>query len=558
MADDKPENILLLKAYLTREGYEVVTANDGLEAVRSCQQGLPDLIIMDAAMPGMNGFEATREIRRLYPNQWIPILFLSAYASDENQARGLGAGGDDYLSKPVNLAILSEKIKAMRRIADMQTRIIDYAARLEDNIEQSHIDQNLAKHLLERIIRTDETAEHTVQSWVSPAANFSGDVVVTTRGPSGALYVMMVDATGHGLAAAISIIPVIEAFYRLTEKGFSVASIVRELNRKIHNLMPRDRFVAAAIASIDSAEHSIQLWNGGNPTVRFLNAAGAVLREWPSAHPPLGVLPNKDLQPVPEIYSWSEPGQLIMYTDGMIEAESPEKDVFGDDRVLRILTGNPPDRRFGALIEAVRSHIGNQAAMDDISLVAIECTDLPLPLPAHDESDQPHVPVLDGPSWKVALTLNAQELKTLDIVPLLMGWLDNLHLEERHRGTAFIVLAELLNNAIDHGLLEMDSTLKHAPDGFERYMTLRAERLAALHAGAIDITIQHLFQHGAPRLLVNVRDSGPGFDYQYMLARAAMPDTAPFGRGIMLLRTLTPTLEYRGTGNEVSAVLDLS
>ena len=285
VADDKPENVLLLKAYLTREGYEVVTAHDGLEAVRSCQESLPDLVIMDAAMPGMNGFEATREIRRLYPDKWIPILFLSAYASDENQARGLGAGGDDYLAKPVNLAILSEKIKAMRRIADMQTRIIDYAARLQDSIEQDQIDQNLAKHLLERIIRTHETAEETVHSWVSPAANFSGDVVITTRGPSGALYVMLVDATGHGLAAAISVLPVIEAFYRLTERGFSVSSIVQELNRKIHNLMPRDRFVAAVIASIDSADRSIELWRHSHGPFRQCHrrsAAGMAIRPSPT------------------------------------------------------------------------------------------------------------------------------------------------------------------------------------------------------------------------------------------------------------------------------------
>jgi len=558
VADDRPENLLLLTTFLTREGYRPITARDGREAVRACLADAPDLIIMDAAMPEMNGFEATREIRRLYPDKWIPIIFLSAYASDENQARGLDAGGDDYLSKPVNLAILGEKIKAMRRIADVQARVRRYAAQLEDSIEQAHADRELAKHLLQRIIHKGLGAADGVQQWVRPAEHFSGDVIVTARGPGGELYVLLADVTGHGLAAAISVLPVIEAFYRLAEKGYSVASIVTELNHKIRRLMPRERFVAAAIAVVDHAQRSLQIWNGGIPEAIFLDDAGRLVRRWPSTHLPLGALTDDALDATPEAFSWNDAGQLVMHTDGLPEADGADGETFGAERLRQVLSATPRDRRFAALVDAAQAHMGGIAPRDDISLVVVDCPRDTAPA----QRQQP--PASAGlqtartiPSWRVSLRLEAVQLKTLDIVPLLMSWLDQLHLDERHRGAAFVVLAELVNNAVDHGLLGLDSGIKQAPDGFERYIKLRAERLARLETGSIELSIEHYCEDGAPCLEIVVHDSGQGFPHEEFMQGLVRPETVPCGRGILLVKTIAAELHYEGAGNEAVARLRL-
>lgn len=559
IADDKPENLLLLTTYLSRKGYDTLTAGDGHEAVRACQTAAPDLIIMDAAMPGMDGYEATREIRRLYPDKWIPILFLSAYDGNEHQARGLNAGGDDYLTKPVNLAILGEKIKAMRRIAEAQERVARYASQLENAIEQAHADQEFAKHLLQRIIHKGLDVSDGVQQWVRPAEHFSGDVIVTARGPGGELYVLLADATGHGLAAAISVLPIIEAFYRLAEKGFSVTSIVGELNRKTRQLMPRDRFIAAAIAVIDHPQRSLQIWNGGIPVARFLDDAGNIVRSWASTHPPLGTLPDESLDAAPQVFSWPGAGQLVMHTDGLAEAVDERGTVFGGTRVWELLAGTRRDKRFAALVNAVQAHIGDGATHDDISLVMVACPDDTTRTPA----ERPHASLSPASansiaSWHLSLGLEAAQLRTLDIVPLLMSWLDQLRLEEQHRRTAFIVLAELVNNAIDHGLLHLDSAIKQQADGFERYIKLRTERLANLQSGSLELSIAHISQDGAPCLKITVRDSGPGFAHEAFLQRLTLPETLPSGRGIMLVKTIAAELRYAGTGNEAIAVLRLA
>jgi CheY-like chemotaxis protein len=557
IADDKDENLLLLTSYLSRKGYATLSARNGQEAVRACQAAIPDLIIMDAAMPEMDGFEATREIRRLYPDKWIPILFLSAYDSNEHQARGLGAGGDDYLTKPVNLAILSEKIKAMRRIAEAQERVARYAAQLESAIEQARTEQEFAQHLLQRIIHKGLDVSDGVQQWVRAAEHFSGDVIVTARGPGGELYVLLADATGHGLAAAISVLPVIEAFYRLAEKGFSVASIVAELNRKTRELMPRDRFIAAAVALIDHGQRSLQIWNGGIPTARFLDDAGRTLRDWPSTHPPLGILAEGELDARPDIFSWPSAGQLVMHSDGLIEAVDQAGATFGSARVSQLLAGTGRDARFAAVVSAVQAHIGQGSTHDDISLVTVACPD-DVPATARSAPDPSGSAAANGfSSWHLSLGLDAAQLRTLDVVPLLMSWLDQLHLNEQHRRTAFVVLAELVNNALDHGLLRLDSGIKQQPDGFERYIRLRTERLAHLESGSLRLSIAHLELDGAPCLKISVRDSGPGFAHEELLQQLGAAHTLPSGRGILLVKSIAAELRYEGAGNVAVALLRL-
>ena len=221
IADDSPENLLLLRQHLSGLGYETLTARNGAEAVSQYQEKHPDLVIMDVLMPELDGYQATRRIRHLDAERWVPILFLSALTDDSERTKGLEAGGDDYLAKPVNLFLLNNKIVALRRIADMQDQVTRYAREMQLNLEQNRDERMLARYLLEHIIRQDKEEPDLVNAWVSPAQHFSGDVVMTARSPGNELNVLLADATGHGLSAAISVLPVIEGLE-------NVASVVGE------------------------------------------------------------------------------------------------------------------------------------------------------------------------------------------------------------------------------------------------------------------------------------------------------------------------------------------
>lgn len=111
IADDEEGMVSFIKDALLREGYEVMTAFDGGQAIKAAMQQ-PDLIILDIMMPGKNGFEVCQTIRDMVA---CPILFLSALQSEADRIKGLALGGDDYILKPFSMRELKMRVQAHLR-----------------------------------------------------------------------------------------------------------------------------------------------------------------------------------------------------------------------------------------------------------------------------------------------------------------------------------------------------------------------------------------------------------------------------------------------------------
>lgn len=127
--DSKLSRTMTMNA-LINLGHEVVSASSGEEAISIFKEENIDLILLDVIMKGMSGFECARELRAIQEKDWIPIIFLSSTFDDESIAKGIDAGGDDYLSKPFSKITLSAKIKSMERIAEMRHKLIQTTEQL--------------------------------------------------------------------------------------------------------------------------------------------------------------------------------------------------------------------------------------------------------------------------------------------------------------------------------------------------------------------------------------------------------------------------------------------
>jgi DNA-binding response OmpR family regulator len=112
LVDDEPRILKFLVLKLKASGYEVFTANNGLEAIAQVQAQEPDLLVLDVIMPGMDGFETLKEIRTLSS---MPVIILSAKEANSDKVKGLQLGADDYLAKPFNPDELEARIEAVRR-----------------------------------------------------------------------------------------------------------------------------------------------------------------------------------------------------------------------------------------------------------------------------------------------------------------------------------------------------------------------------------------------------------------------------------------------------------
>lgn len=115
LVDDEPDILEIIGYNLSVEGYEIITAEDGIKAIKKAKKERPQLIIMDVMMPGMDGIEACEQIRKVPELSNTIITFLTARGEDYSQMAGFDAGADDYITKPIKPKVLTSKVKALLR-----------------------------------------------------------------------------------------------------------------------------------------------------------------------------------------------------------------------------------------------------------------------------------------------------------------------------------------------------------------------------------------------------------------------------------------------------------
>ena len=134
VVDDQIQNNELLEAYLVPEGYEIIKATSGEEALQKLADNQIDLILLDVMMPGMDGFEVTRRIRQDPKNKLMPIILVTALKETEDRIQGIKAGCDDYISKPFDKMELFARIQSLLKIKAYNDTMSNYRKELESEV----------------------------------------------------------------------------------------------------------------------------------------------------------------------------------------------------------------------------------------------------------------------------------------------------------------------------------------------------------------------------------------------------------------------------------------
>src|SRR5207302_3933525 len=132
VVDDVPDNVEILQLRLESQGYEVVTAGDGEAALTVVRDQLPDLVLLDIMMPKLDGIATVKQLKSDAALPFIPVILVTARADAKDVIAGLEAGGDDYLTKPVDQAALMARVRAMLRIKALHDRVQEQGAKLAD------------------------------------------------------------------------------------------------------------------------------------------------------------------------------------------------------------------------------------------------------------------------------------------------------------------------------------------------------------------------------------------------------------------------------------------
>ena len=544
IAEDSAADRLLLATIVQRLGHTVLLASNGAEAVEVFCQQRPHLVLMDGLMPVMDGFEATRQIKTLAGEVLVPIIFLTSLNHADALTRTLEAGGDDVLLKPYNPMLLAAKITVMDRLRRLQDTVLQQ----RDQIARHNVyllnEQRVAKAVFDRVAHEGCLSAPNIQYRQSPYALFNGDLLLAAHTPSGDTHLLLADFTGHGLPAAIGAMPLAEVFYSMTAKGYGLGEMLREMNAKLKRILPVDMFCCAHVVCVSALRRSLEVWSGGMPDGYLHTLATGQRTALSSQHLPLGVLKAKAFDHSTRVLPMLPGDQLFLLTDGVTETTGPDEQLFGAQRLQRVLEANrDPQHLIDEVEQALRQFQGQ--TRDDVSMVQIT-SQVPqrLGMPAMLYTDSGQCSPLD---WSARFEFRASTLQQFNPLPYLLHMLMEVHGLRAQGAQIHAVLSELYSNALEHGVLGLDSRLKRDAKGFARYYELRNQRLIALKSGFVRVAMCVVPERQGGRLTLHVEDSGPGFDVASMLARPLDLDRLS-GRGLNLVRQLCPSARWSDEG----------
>lgn len=372
----------------------------------------------------------------------------------------------------------------------------------------------------------------------------NGDAGLYREGLPGIHFGLLCDATGHGLLAGVTTLPVADAFLGMAGRDVPLQTIYREINEKLRRLLPADRFVCLLLWRLNSHQGVLSVLNAGMPDAYLLRRGP--LRTFPSLELPAGIRDLQAGEDAPVTETLVEPGDRFMaFSDGLLEALTPGA---VRDRLVLAGQGLPLEAHLQLIREELHTHFDDLEQADDVSWSLWEAPPPPrLPEVMVPDQGAPHL----CPGLRLRIALDPKRHRARDLQPSILTLLGSEGVGRNTLQTLALLLSEAMSNAVDHGILGLDSRLKDEV-GFQAFEDARLAALECLMEGEVlvDLTLLHHGSTEAPAWIeVQVRDSGRGFDWRAQFAASDQDTYRTHGRGLAILRSMATDLAFNEAGN---------
>ena len=386
IVDDNLVNRKLLTAILKKEGYELLEAEDGEEAIELAFREMPDLILLDIMMPKKDGYEVCAELKDDGRTANIPIIFLSAKTQTEDKIKGLDLGGADYVTKPFDRGEVLARVKAQLKIAGLTKEVIKANEALLKKQEALDEDLKAAAGIQRSLLPQEPPDTRIVDvAWqFIPCEKIGGDIFNMFRLDETHWGIYMLDVSGHGVPLALVAVSVSQILH--PQQGLLLKKAIKP--------PPFYEIVSPAeVLNLLDQEYPIERFNKFF-TISYilLNTEDKSIRYSSAAHPPPIMLHwNGEIElldkggtiiglggllPFEEGEKHVRAGdKLLIYTDGIVEYQNKDGEFYGDERFhreLQRLREMPISDMVDGIIDSIMDFGDNNPPQDDVTLLGIE------------------------------------------------------------------------------------------------------------------------------------------------------------------------------------------
>ncbi|NKB66742.1 MAG: SpoIIE family protein phosphatase [Candidatus Latescibacteria bacterium] len=370
LVDDIPANLDILCSVLEPEGYQLALAGDGPLALKIADRLVPDLVLLDVNMPGMDGFEVCRRLKQQPATQHVPVIFVTANDETQHLVSGFEAGGGDYITKPFRQEEVLMRVRNALYTKYLFDRNQAYQHKMEEELQTAH-------ELQLGLMPTEQpqVPGFAIAGRCRSAAQVGGDFFQYFEPSQGGLSLALGDVTGHAMSAAIPMILVMGMLHSQMEQAAALHPLFPTLNRSVHQTLDKRTFACFAAADLDPTTSSVTLTNAGYPYPYHFRVADQQVVEL-AMHDayPLGARLDSAYQ---SRRADLAPGdRLVFCSDGIFEAENEEGEMMDQERLVEAVekgcrTDLSAPQLVDHLLAYAREYSGAKPQHDDQTVVVV-------------------------------------------------------------------------------------------------------------------------------------------------------------------------------------------
>ncbi|MBF0126155.1 MAG: fused response regulator/phosphatase [Magnetococcales bacterium] len=364
LIDDDPFDIDMLRNILGSE-YALTVALNGTQGLKLAQAAVPpDLMLLDVMMPEMNGYEVCQRIKAIPDIRTLPIIFITAKSSAEDETHGLELGAVDYITKPFTPSVVQARVRTHLALRSAHRS-------LEAVNDQLLTERQIVVDIVANIQRSKPFDDRHLRCLNKPLETISGDLILSAFRPDGGQHVMLGDFTGHGLAAAIGGPLVSDTFYTDTLQGVPMETICARINHKLYRILRRDMFMVSCFLELNPERTRLKVWNCGLHDA-FLFRGASLCHALEADCFPRGMLNQPD--GAPQTVEVRPGDRVFIYSDGIVEERNDQDELFGTERLRTILGQiSSQSHPLDGIMDLLERFRGERAQSDDISLAELTC-----------------------------------------------------------------------------------------------------------------------------------------------------------------------------------------